>query len=64
MPKAAREKLSKELARILQLPDEREAFVGAGAEPVSSTPDEMDAMLRSYITDTRKLAAEMKITVE
>ncbi len=64
MPKAYREKLSKELARILQLPDVREAFVGAGAEPVSSTPDQMDAMLRSYITDTRKLADEMKITVE
>ncbi|MES2185430.1 MAG: tripartite tricarboxylate transporter substrate-binding protein [Pseudomonadota bacterium] len=63
-PKAVREKLSKELARILQLPDVREAFATAGAQPVSSTPDQMDTMLQRYIADTRKLADEMKITVE
>ncbi|WP_144633776.1 Bug family tripartite tricarboxylate transporter substrate binding protein [Bordetella genomosp. 13] len=64
MPKAYREKLSVALARIVQLPDVREAFIGAGAEPVSSTSEEMDAMLRKYITDTRKLANDMKITVD
>jgi len=42
----------------------RDAFVGAGAEPVSSTPDQMDTMLRTYIADTRTLAGEMKITVD
>jgi tripartite-type tricarboxylate transporter receptor subunit TctC len=63
-PKAYRDKLSKELARILQLPDVREVFMSAGAEPVISTPEQMDAMLHSYVTDVRKLAAEMKITVD
>ncbi len=64
VPKASREKLSRELARILALPEVRDAFVGAGAEPVSSTPDQMDTMLRTYIADTRTLAGEMKITVD
>ena len=59
-----REKFGKELARILQLPDVREVFVGVGAEPVSSTPDQMDDMLKSYVANVRKLAGEMRITLE
>lgn len=64
MPKPFREKLSNELARILQQPDVREAFINVGAQAVSNTPEQMDTMLQSYIRDTRKLADEMKITVE
>jgi tripartite-type tricarboxylate transporter receptor subunit TctC len=63
-PKAVRERLSKELAQILALPDVRETLLAAGAEPVSNTPDEMDTMLRTYITNTRKLADDMKISID
>jgi tripartite-type tricarboxylate transporter receptor subunit TctC len=63
-PRAVREKLSQELARIMALPDVRETLASAGAEPVSSTPDEMDAMLKAYVGNTRRLTDEMKITVD
>ncbi|WP_423199767.1 MULTISPECIES: Bug family tripartite tricarboxylate transporter substrate binding protein [unclassified Cupriavidus] len=64
VPKAVREKLGRELARILDLSDVREVFAGVGAEPVSSSPDQMDAMLKRYISDVRKLASDMRITLE
>ncbi|WP_342050709.1 MULTISPECIES: Bug family tripartite tricarboxylate transporter substrate binding protein [unclassified Cupriavidus] len=64
VPKAVREKFGKELARILELPDVREVFAGVGAEAVSSTPDQMDAMLKRYVGNVRKLAGEMHITLE
>ncbi len=63
-PIAIREKLSKEFARIMAEPKVLETLMSIGAEPVSSTPLEFDAMLKSYIDKTRKLAKEMKITVE
>jgi tripartite-type tricarboxylate transporter receptor subunit TctC len=63
-PMAIREKLSKELARIMANPKVKETLMAIGAEPVSSTPTEFDAMLKSYIEKTRKLAGEMKITVQ
>ena len=64
MPKSIRERLSKELGKILALPDVRETLQRAGAEPVSNTPDEMDTMLRNYISTTRKLAEDMHISIE
>jgi tripartite-type tricarboxylate transporter receptor subunit TctC len=64
MPKAIRERLGKELAQIIALPDVRETLLNAGAEPVSNTPDEMDTMLRNYISTTRKLAKEMRISLD
>ncbi len=63
-PDVIREKLSKEFARIIALPDVRDSLMAIGAEPVSSSPAEFDAMLKAYILKTRKLADEMKITVD
>ncbi|CAN5336325.1 tripartite tricarboxylate transporter substrate binding protein [soil metagenome] len=63
-PKATREKIATELARIMVLPDVRSALEAAGAEVVTSSPDQMDTMLATYIGKTRKLADEMKITVD
>jgi tripartite-type tricarboxylate transporter receptor subunit TctC len=63
-PDAIREKLSREFARIIALPDVQASLLSIGAEPVSSTPAEFDAMLKAYIAKTRKLADEMNITVE
>jgi tripartite-type tricarboxylate transporter receptor subunit TctC len=63
-PEAIREKLSREFARIVALPETRDSLMAIGAEPVSSTPAEFDAMLKAYIIKTRKLADEMHITVD
>ena len=63
-PLAIRERVSKEMARILALPDVRERFSAFGAEPVSSTPQVFDAFVRDYIIRTRKLAEEIGMRVE
>ena len=63
-PIAIREKLSKEFAAIMADPKVKETLLAIGAEAVSSTPTEFDAMLKSYIEKTRKLAGEAKTTVQ
>ena len=54
-PLAIRERVSKEMARILALPEVRERLVALGAEPVSTRPAQFEAMVREYIAGTRKL---------
>ena len=55
-PLAIRERMSKEMARILALAEIRERLFTLGAEPVSSTPAKYEAFVRDYIARTRKLA--------
>jgi len=55
-PLAIRERLSKEMARILALPDTRERLTSLGAEAASSPPARFEAFSRDYIARTRKLA--------
>jgi tripartite-type tricarboxylate transporter receptor subunit TctC len=55
-PLAIRERLSKEMARILAQPDTRERLTSLGAEAVSSPPARFEAFSRDYIARTRKLA--------
>ena len=55
-PLAIRERMSKEMARILALPELRERLFTLGAEPVSSTPVKYETFVRDYIARTRKLA--------
>ena len=45
-PRAIVDKLNTEAARILKLPDVRERFLGLGAEPTSSTPQELAATMK------------------
>lgn len=63
-PPAVLRRLSTELAKILAMPDVRDTLVRSGAEPASSTPEEMDALLKAYIAKTRKLAESMNVTME
>jgi tripartite-type tricarboxylate transporter receptor subunit TctC len=63
-PMDIRVKLSSEVARILTLEPVRKSLVAVGGEPVSSTPLEFDAMLKSYITQIRKLGDETGIQLE
>jgi tripartite-type tricarboxylate transporter receptor subunit TctC len=63
-PLAIRERVSKEMARILALPEVLERFSAFGAEPVSSTPQVFDAFVRDYIIRTRKLAEQIGMKPE
>ena len=58
-PLPMRESLSKEMARILALPELREKLATMGAEPASTGPAEFETMLRSYITYVRKIGDEI-----
>lgn len=60
-PLAIRERVSKEMARILARPEVRERLFTLGAEPVSTTPVKYEAMVREYIARTRKLGDEIGI---
>ena len=54
-PKPILEQLSKEVARILELPDVRERFQTQGAVAKPSTPQQFDAFIRSEITKLGKV---------
>ena len=55
-PLAMRDTISKEMARILALPELRDRLATLGAEPVSSGPAEFETMMRNYIASVRKFA--------
>jgi tripartite-type tricarboxylate transporter receptor subunit TctC len=60
-PLPVRERMSKEMARILALQDTRDRLVKLGAEPVSSGPEKFAAFSRDYIARVRKLAEAIGI---
>jgi tripartite-type tricarboxylate transporter receptor subunit TctC len=60
-PLATRERLSKEMARILAEPAIRERLASLGAEAASSPPARFEAFSRDYIARTRKLAEAIGI---
>lgn len=59
-----REKFSKEMARVLSLPEVRERLQNLGAEPVSSTPQQFEKMASEYIARARKLGEAIGIKAE
>lgn len=63
-PLEIRERISKEMARILALPAVREHLFALGAEPVSSRPVPFETMVRDYIARMRKLGEEVGIKPE
>jgi tripartite-type tricarboxylate transporter receptor subunit TctC len=54
-PLVIRDRVSKEMARILALPELRERLATLGAEAVSTGPAEFENMVRDYIAQARKL---------
>ena len=54
-PPAIVSKLSQEIARVLRLPDVGERLLSQGMEPVSSTPGEFAAYIRSEMTKWAKV---------
>ena len=63
-PLDIREKVSKEMARILALPELRERLATLGAEAVSTGPVEFETMMRNYIAYVRKLGGEIGMKPE
>jgi tripartite-type tricarboxylate transporter receptor subunit TctC len=63
-PDAIRERVAKEMARILALPDVRERLVALGAEPDFMGPADFDAFARKYVASMRKLGDEIGIKPE
>ncbi|MBC7778958.1 MAG: tripartite tricarboxylate transporter substrate binding protein [Proteobacteria bacterium] len=63
-PLPVRQRVAKEMARILALPEVRERFNTLGAEPVASGPVEFESFVREYVLRTRKLAEEIGMKPE
>ena len=60
-PLAIRERVAREMARILALPEVRERLATLGAEPAFMGPEEFAAYARKYVADTRKLGDQIGI---
>ena len=63
-PKALLDKLSREIARVVELPDVREKMRGLGAEPAPTTPDAFDAHVRAEVARFQKIVRDAGIKPE
>lgn len=63
-PVAVTERLSRELAAVLQDPDVRKRLEATGAEVIGSTPAELDAFRRAELAKWSKLAKDNKIQMD
>jgi tripartite-type tricarboxylate transporter receptor subunit TctC len=63
-PKAILDKLSGEVARIVELPDVRERLRAVGADPAPTTPEGFDAMVRSEVAKFGKIVRDADIKPE
>ena len=60
-PLAIRERVAREMARILALPEVRERLANLGAEPAFMGPEEFGGFARQYVASMRKLGDEIGI---
>ena len=60
-PLAIRERMGRDMERVLALPDVKERLSKLGAEPAYLGPAQFDAMVRDYLASTRKLGDEIGI---
>lgn len=63
-PKPLLSKLSREVARIVELPDVKERMRVLGAEPASTTPEGFDAYIRTEVAKFQKIVRDAGITPE
>ncbi len=63
-PKAIVSALSAQFARAVRLKDVQERLAGLGVEPKSSTPEELEAGLRSEAARWQRLVKEINVRVE
>jgi tripartite-type tricarboxylate transporter receptor subunit TctC len=64
MPQPVVDKIYRETAKALQLPDVRDCFGRAGAEPMTSTPAEFGAYVLSEFTKYGKLVRDNDIKAD
>jgi tripartite-type tricarboxylate transporter receptor subunit TctC len=57
-------KLNQEINAIMSLPDVREQLLNQGLIPVTSTPGELAALIKSDLARWAKVVADAKIAVE
>jgi tripartite-type tricarboxylate transporter receptor subunit TctC len=63
-PKAVISRLNEEIVKVMQPPDIRERFVAQGLEPVTTTPDEFEAVIKSDLVRWAKLIKQAGIRAE
>jgi tripartite-type tricarboxylate transporter receptor subunit TctC len=63
-PREIIERLQKEVAAAVRHPDLVRRFTDLAADPVGSTPAELDAILRGQINQFRPILTELKPSVE
>ena len=63
-PKSIRDKLAKEVARILALQDVKDRLLTLGATPRPGTPEEFDALVRNDVARMAKLIRDVGISTE
>ena len=63
-PRPIIDQLSKEIARILQLPDVRERFLGLGSVPKWSTPEQFDAYVHAEIQKLGKVIRTAGVRID
>jgi tripartite-type tricarboxylate transporter receptor subunit TctC len=63
-PRTLLDKLSGEVARIVELPDFREQMHALGAEPAPTTPEAFDALVRSEVAKFQKIVRDAHIRPE
>ena len=63
-PRAVVEQISREIARIVDLPDIRKQMQNQGEEARSSTPEEFTQFIRAEIEKTRKIVKMADIRIE
>jgi tripartite-type tricarboxylate transporter receptor subunit TctC len=64
VPRPLVNKLSQEVGRILVLPDVKEKLQSLGAEPMPTTPEQLDAHVRAEIVKYRKIVKDAGIKPE
>ena len=63
-PRAVVQKLQKEIARILNLPDVKERLMGIGAEPVGSTSEQFGEHMKSEVAKWERVIKTNKIEMQ
>jgi len=63
-PRTVVERLSRQLARIVMLPDVQQAFTALGFSPVGSTPEEFSAQIKGDIDKWSKVVRDAGIKIE
>jgi tripartite-type tricarboxylate transporter receptor subunit TctC len=63
-PAAITERLAREMAAVLQMPEVRQRLEATGADVVGSTPAELDAFRRAELARWTKLARDNKIQLD